>query len=132
MADTRAGGRRCVIAVVLMAALAAYSQTPIWSGPIDDRQGVVATDTSGWGGPVMPMQGPTFFEPISARWWYNYGPDSNGVFPGYCKLYMYWRATTGYTAAQIQAHAAAARAASVWMLASEAPGLHRQYMYSLQ
>lgn len=99
-----------------------------WPRVPDERTGVVATDTSGWPGPIMPMQGPQFFDALGMKWWYNYLPDTTAgrIFPGYHKLYMYWRATlTSYTPAQIQAHAAAAAAAypgeTIWWAMSNEP-----------
>jgi hypothetical protein len=107
---------------------AAAAQAQLWPPVVDERSGVVATDTSGWGGPVTPMQGAQFFDALGMKWWYNYLPDSSPsrVFPGYHKLYMYWRATlTSYTPAQIQAHAAAAAAAypgeTIWWAMSNEP-----------
>lgn len=97
-----------------------------WNPAYDDRTGVVATETSGWGGPVTPMQGGAFLDTLGMRWWYDYDPDSGAdVFPGYDKLYMYWKATLAYTDAQIQANAAAAAAAypgrTVWWAMSNEP-----------
>lgn len=118
--------RYLVIGIVALAALPVKAQ--LWPEVPDERSGVVATDTSGWGGPVMPMQGPQFFDALGMKWWYNYLPDSSPskVFPGYHKLYMYWRATlTSYTSAQIQAHAATAAAAypghTIWWAMSNEP-----------
>ena len=80
-----------------------------WDPAFDDRFGVVATQTSGWGGPVMPMQGGEFLDALGMRWWYDYDPDCGvDVFTGYDKLYMYWKATLSYTDEQIRANAAAA------------------------
>lgn len=119
---------RLLSAVGLIYGLSSTSQAQTWPPVIDDRSGVVATDTSGWPGPVMPMQGPPFYDALGMTWWYNYLPDTTEgrVFPGYHKLYMYWRATlTSYTAQQIQAHAAAAAAAypgqTIWWAMSNEP-----------
>jgi len=71
----------------------------------DYRFGVVATDTSGYGGPVTPMQGEDFFSPLRTSWWYNYlSNDIEGKnFPGYQRLYMFWRATLDrYTDEELQ------------------------------
>ncbi len=112
--------------IAAMEAPTLYGQ--LWPEVLDERSGVVATDTSGWGGPITPMQGPQFFDALGMKWWYNYLPDSSPsrVFPGYHKLYMYWKATlTSYTPAQIQAHAAAAAAAYpgeiIWWAMSNEP-----------
>ena len=112
--------------VAVLTALPAQAQ--LWPEAPDERSAVVATDTSGWGGPVTPMQGPQFFDALGMRWWYNYLPDSSPsrVFPGYNKLYMYWKATlTSYTPQQIQAQAAAAAAAypgqTIWWAMSNEP-----------
>jgi len=97
-----------------------------WNPAFDDRFGVVATETSGWGGPVMPMQGGEFLDTLGMRWWYDYDPDSGAdVFAGYDKLYMYWKATLSYTDEQIRANAAAAAAAypgrTIWWAMSNEP-----------
>ena len=73
-----------VLAIVLCADRAARAQ---WNPTFDDRCGVVATETSGWGGPVTPMQGGPLFDTLGLRWWYDYDPDSGSdVFRGYGKL----------------------------------------------
>lgn len=97
-----------------------------WPEIPDERTGVVATQTSGYPGPVMPMQGGQFFDQLGVKWWYDYLPNTAGeTFPGYHKLYMYWKATTNRTAAQIQADAAAAAAAypgeTIWWAMSNEP-----------
>ncbi len=114
------------IAVVAALPLATAYVRGEWDPACDDRTGVVATETSGWNGPVMPMQGGSFLDTLGMRWWYDYDPDSGAdVFPGYAKLYMYWKATLSYTDAQIQANAAAAAAAcpgeTVWWAMSNEP-----------
>ncbi|HSW46180.1 MAG TPA: glycosyl hydrolase [Phycisphaerae bacterium] len=98
----------------------------IWPEIPDERTGVVATQTSGYPGPIMPMQGGQFFDQLGMKWWYDYLPNTVGeTFPGYHKLYMYWRAVASRTAAQIQADAAAAAAAypgeTVWWGMSNEP-----------
>lgn len=98
----------------------------IWPEVPDERTGVVATQTSGYPGPIMPMQGGQFFDQLGMKWWYDYLPDSGAeVYPGYHKLYMYWRAVTSRSAAQIQADAAAAAAAypgeTIWWAMSNEP-----------
>jgi len=99
----------------------------IWPEVPDERTGVVATQTSGYLGPIMPMQGGQFFDELGMKWWYDYLPNTAGeTFPGYHKLYMYWKATTSpTTAVQIQADAAAAAAAypgeTIWWGMSNEP-----------
>ncbi len=98
----------------------------------DQRFGVVATDSSGWDGPVKPMQGPQFFEPLATAWWYNYSPriESYEVpglmlsWPGYRRLYMFWKADT-HSATEIQDYARAAKVAdpshTIWWAMSNEP-----------
>ncbi len=121
----RARCRLTIAVLVCSVANVATVHAQLWSAPPDERFGVVATDTSGWNGPVMPMQGPQFFDAVAVRWWYNYLQDSVRVFPGYHKLYMYWKATLSSTPAQIQADAAAAAAAypgeTIWWSMSNEP-----------
>jgi hypothetical protein len=114
-------------AFLAVAMIALPAQAQLWPEVPDERSGVVATDTSGWGGPVTPMQGSQFFDALGMKWWYNYVQDSSPtrVFPGYNKLYMYWKATATYSEAQIQADAAAAAAAypgkTIWWAMSNEP-----------
>jgi hypothetical protein len=79
----------------------------------------------------MPMQGGQFFDELGMKWWYDYAPNTAGeTFPGYHKLYMYWRATLDKTADQIQADAAAAAAAypgeTIWWGMSNEPNARDQ------
>lgn len=93
----------------------------------DDRFGVVATDTSGWGGPIIPLQGAEYFERLRAPWWYNYSAKdiTTRNWPGYQRLYMYWRATLATSDASIQAAAAEAKAwdpnHTIWFAMSNEP-----------
>jgi hypothetical protein len=81
--------------------------------PVDERHGIVATNTSGWDGPIVPMQGPRFFDAGGMKWWYDYTPNSGEkkTFKGYQKLHMCWRTTLDRKAEQIRADARAAAAA---------------------
>jgi hypothetical protein len=108
-------------------ALLSLPATAEWDPSWDDRHGVVATNTSGYTHPDEPYQGPVFFDRLSMNWWYNYLPDSDPqrVFPGYNKLYMYWRAVLSRSATQIQQDAADAKAAypdcTIWWAMSNEP-----------
>ena len=100
--------------------------TQIWPRVLDERTGVVATESSGFPGPVTPMQGGAFFNELGLKWWYDYDPDSGAdVFAGFHKLNMYWRAVASRAPAQIQADAAAAAAAypgqTIWWAMSNEP-----------
>mgnify|MGYP005841566635 CR=1 FL=1 len=118
-----------VLYLVLLAVPASASDPTAY----DQRFGVVATDSSGWNGPVMPMQGPQFFDAVGCAWWYNYTPriESNQVpglmlfWPGYQRLYMFWRATASTSEAQIRDYAAAAKGAdptrTIWWAMSNEP-----------
>ncbi len=122
-----------LVTVFLAALLVAGASLADDPATYDQRFGVVATDTSGWNGPVMPMQGPQFFDPLNCAWWYNYSPNltSNAVagltlfWPGYQRLYMFWTLAGTYTDAQIQALAAGAKAAdptrTIWWAMSNEP-----------
>jgi hypothetical protein len=115
--------------------LADPSSQPVrlWpNAPRDERHGIVATDTSGWDGPTVPMQGPKFFDAIGMKWWYEYSHNSKptNTFAGYPRLYMYWRATLGRKAEQIQADARTAAEACpgqtvCWAISNE-PNEHLQ------
>ena len=93
----------------------------------DDRFGVVASDTSGWGGPVTPMQGPRFFEPLRASWWYaySYSDISAKRWPGYHRLFMFWRANPSTPDKTLQQLARDAKAQcpgeTVWFAMSNEP-----------
>lgn len=127
-----------LISVLLAVALAASSV----AGPEewDQRFGVVATDGGGWGysDPFVPMQGPDYFDPLRTAWWYNYSPrlisyQKPGLtlfWPGYQRLYMFWRAVAATSDAQIQEYARAAKAAdptrTIWWAMSNEPNDYGQ------
>jgi len=94
----------------------------------DDRVGVVMTTSGGWGDPLYPMIGPQYLAPEKAAWWYDYtvsGMDER-YYPGYPRLYMFWRARVeSYTDQQLQDLAAAAKAKepgrTIWWALSNEP-----------
>ena len=120
---------RTLAFLLLVASVTALAGDP---ATYDPRFAVVATDSSGYGGPLMPMQGPSFFDQIRTAWWYNYTPriESYQVpglmlfWPGYQRLYMFWRAS-GDSDAAIQNYASAAKAAdptrTIWWAMSNEP-----------
>jgi len=102
-----------VLVLLLFSNLPSIRASADWDPSWDDRHAVVATDTGGYLHPDAPFQGPVFFDRLSMKWWLNYHPDSppQEIFPGYPRLYSYYAASLNYSAAQIQQHAADAKAA---------------------
>lgn len=128
-------GKTVRLALILTLAVVGMAVSACAEDPaqFDQRFGVVATDSSGWTHSIMPVQGPQYFEPLRAAWWYNYTPqlasaEVSGLslfWPGYQRLYMFWKALATTSDAAIQDYARAAKAADpnaiIWWAMSNEP-----------
>lgn len=126
----RTGFPHRVWLLLILCAGAVLADDPV---TFDQRFAVVATDSSGYGGSIIPYQGPQFFEPLRTAWWYNYTPYQQSQYvpgltlfwPGYQRLYMFWKAVATTSDAAIQQYARAAKAAdparTIWWAMSNEP-----------